>query len=403
MTKPVLGVGLIGSGFMGRSHSLAWLNVDKLFALPFRIELRLLADREAALASRAADAFGFARATDDWRQLVADPDIHIVSITTPNILHREMALAAIDAGKHVWCEKPLAPTLADARLMAAAAARAGVKTAVGFNYLRNPMLRLAREIIASGEIGAVRTFRGVHAEDFMADASQPWGWRLDPENGGGALADLGSHIVAAARYLMGPIDAVSGQTETLIANRPVAPGAAERRAVAVDDVAFARIRFRSGAVGTLEANWLATGRTMQHAFEIAGSGGSIAFSQERFNELHLYSAADARGRRGFRTVVAGPEHEPYGAFCPAPGHQLGFNDLKTVEARDFVLSIAGEAPPAGAEGGAETGFAEGVAVQEVVDAIYRSARDGGRRVAVGAVGSVGAVGESRREAGGRIA
>ena len=375
MTKPALGVGLIGSGFMGRSHSLAWLNVDRLFPLPFRVELRLLADVTDERARRAADAFGFARATGDWRTLVADPEVDAVSITTPNLLHREMALAAIRAGKHVWCEKPLAPTVADARVMADAARQAGVATAVGFNYLKNPMMRVAREMIANGEIGEVRWFRGVHAEDYMADASQPWTWRLEPDGGGGALADIGSHIIAAARYLLGPIDEVAGETETLIASRPVAAATAERRAVAVDDVATARLRFRSGVVGTIEANWLATGRTMQHAFEIVGAAGSIAFSQERFNELQLYRAADPAGRRGFRTVVAGPEHEPYGAFCVAPGHQLGFNDLKAIEARDFVLAIAGETSD-------HADFDEGVAVLEVVDAIYRSAREGGRRVAV---------------------
>ena len=376
MTKPVLGVGLIGSGFMGRSHSLAYLNVDKLFALPFRVELRVLADATDEKAARAADAFGFARATGDWRDLVADPDVQVVSITTPNLLHKEMALAAIAAGKHVWCEKPLAPTVADARAMADAARRAGVRTAAGFNYLKNPMMRLAREIIANGEIGEVRWFRGVHAEDFMADAQQPWTWRLDPAGGGGALADLGSHIIAAARALLGPVDEVSGQTDTLITSRPIAAGATDRREVAVDDIATARLRFRSGVVGTIEANWLATGRTMQHAFEIAGSKGSIAFSQERFNELHLYRTGDETGRRGFRTIVAGPEHEPYGAFCVAPGHQIGFNDLKAIEARDFLGAIAGEA-----EGHAN--FDEGVAVLQVVDAIYRSAREGGRRIAVG--------------------
>ena len=375
MSKPVLGVGLIGSGFMGRSHSLALLNVDKLFELPLRVELRMLADATAEKAGSAAEAFGFAQATGDWRRLVADPDIGMVSITTPNLLHKEMALAAIGAGKHVWCEKPLAPTLADAREMAEAARRAGVKTAVGFNYLKNPMMRLAREMIEGGEIGQVRTFRGVHAEDYMADASQPWSWRLDPAGGGGALADIGSHVIAAARYLLGPIDEVAGRTETIITSRPVAARSAERRAVTVDDVAYARVRFRSGVVGTIEANWLATGRTMQHAFEIAGSRGSIAFSQERFNELQLYSAADALGRRGFRTIVAGPEHEPYGAFCVAPGHQIGFNDLKAIEAHDFLLSIVGKPSQ-------NAGFDEGVAVLAVVDAIYRSAREGGGRVDV---------------------
>jgi predicted dehydrogenase len=373
--KPRLGLGLIGSGFMGRTHAFGFTNAGKVFVLPVAVEMEILADASMDLAARAAEALGFRRATGNWRDLLGDPAVQIVDITTPNTLHKEMALAAIAAGKHVYCEKPLAPTAADAREMTLAAERAGVVTAVGFNYLKNPMLKLARDIIASGEIGEVRSFQGIHAEDYMADADTPWSWRLDPAGGGGALADIGSHIIATARYLLGPIESVQGDVVTVIRSRPAAAGSSERRTVAVDDIARAHLRFASGATGALEANWIATGRKMRHDFEVAGTKGAIAFSQERFNELALYRTDDPPGRRGFRTIFAGPDHPPYGAFCVAAGHQIGFNDLKTIEVRDFLLAVAGEA-----SGHAD--FREGLAVMETIEAIYASAREG-RWVRVG--------------------
>ena len=363
-----IGVGLMGSGFMGKAHALGYATAARVFGLPFEVDLAVLADADPALAGRAAGALGFRRSTGNWRDLLDDPAVHVVSVATPNTLHREMALAALAAGKHVWCEKPLAPTAAEALEMAEAAETAGLATQVGFNYLKNPMVALAREIVASGEIGTVRTFRGVHAEDYMADAQAPWTWRLDPAGGGGALADIGSHILAAARHLVGPVAKLVAEVDTPVAERPVRAGAAETRAVQVDDVARLFLRFENGASGSLEANWIATGRKMQHDFELYGSKGAILFTQERFNELQVYYAGDGAGRRGFRTVLAGPEHEPYGAFCVAPGHQIGFNDLKAIEARDFLQAVAG-GPRRGPD------FREGYEVQKLVELAYRSARE----------------------------
>ena len=368
MSKKKIGVGLIGSGFMGRTHALGFAVAARVFDLPFELDLAVLADVDAPRAAAAARQLGFRRSTADWRELLDDPEIGIVDITTPNTLHREMALAAIAAGKHVYCEKPLAPTAAEAAEMAEAAARAGVATQVGFNYLKNPMIALAKRLIDAGEIGEVRTFRGVHAEDYMADADAPWTWRLDPAGGGGALADIGSHILATARHLVGPVASLMAEVDTVVRSRPVAPGAAERRAVEVDDVARLLLRFEGGATGSLEANWIATGRKMQHDFEVYGSKGAIVFSQERFNELGVYSTDDRTGLRGFRTVFAGPEHEPYGAFCVAPGHQIGFNDLKAIEVRDFLVAVAG-GPVAGPD------FAGGREIQELVELAYRSSRE----------------------------
>ena len=366
--KPRIGVGLIGSGFMGKTHALGFATATRVFDLPFEVDLAVLADIDAASATRHAAALGFRRSTGNWRELLDDPEIQIVDITTPNALHREMALAAIAAGKHVYCEKPLAPTAAEAEEMTQAAEAAGIVTQVGFNYLKNPMIALARDIIASGEIGEIRTFRGVHAEDYMAEAAAPWSWRLDPAGGGGALADIGSHILASARHLVGPIATLMADVETAVRRRPVLAGATETRVVEVDDVARLFLRFANAATGSLEANWIATGRKMQHDFEIYGSKGGIVFTQERFNELQVYLGTDAKGRRGFRTILAGPEHEPYGAFCVAPGHQIGFNDLKAIEVRDFLMAIGGGPHPG-------PDFRGGFEIQRLVETAYRSARE----------------------------
>ncbi|MFO1056202.1 MAG: Gfo/Idh/MocA family oxidoreductase [Dongiaceae bacterium] len=363
-----IGIGLIGSGFMGRSHALAYRTVGGVFDLPARPVLEIVGDVSEDLARRAAGAFGFARATGDWRQVIADPAVALVDITTPNSLHEPIALAAIAAGKHVYCEKPLAPHATSALAMAEAAEAAGVKTLVGFNYLRNPILALAREMIAGGEIGEVIGFRGIHAEDYMTDPAAPWTWRLDPAGGAGALGDLGSHIISMARFLVGPITAVSGEVDTIVRRRPVAPGATETRPVEVDDEARFLVHFAGGARGTIEASWVACGRKMQLAWEITGSRGSLAFTQERLNELQLYTAGQPKGREGYKTIASGPDHAPYGAFCPAPGHQLGFNDLKVIEVRDLLVGLAGGPAP-------WPDFREGWEVQKVVDAVLRSARE----------------------------
>ena len=370
MTKPKLRIGLIGSGFMGKAHAFGYATAAKVFDLPYEPELHTLADINDEAAAKAAAALGFAHATSDWRSLVAASDIDVVNITAPNALHKEMALAAIAAGKHVYCEKPLAPLAVDAREMAEAAEAAGVKTQVGFNYLCNPMFGLAREMIAAGELGEIRGYRGVHAEDYMADAEGPFTFRHDPA-GGGALADIGSHALATAEFLLGPaagpITKVMGDCVTMIAERPDGKGG--RRRVEVDDVGRAFLRFASGATGSIEGNWIATGRKMQHDFEVYGTKGALAFTQERFNELHVFSTDDRKGRQGFRRIEAGPDHPPYGLFCVAPGHQLGFNDLKAIEAAGFLDAVAGSRPE-------PFNFRAGLRIQTLVETIHASSRAG---------------------------
>lgn len=362
-----LGIGLIGTGFMGRSHAIAWRAAPGIFDVPTP-RLEIVADVDLAAAERGARAMGFERATADWRALVTDPKIDLVDITTPNVLHKPMALAAIAAGRAVYCEKPLAPSAAEARDMADAAEAAGVATFVGFNYLKNPMILLARDIIANGEIGDVVSFRGIHAEDYMTDPASPWTWRLDPAGGAGVIADLGSHIISVARFVVGDIAEVCGQLETVVKQRPIAAGATGMRPVEVDDQARALVRFSGGATGSIEASWVAAGRKMMLAFEITGSRGTIAFDQERMNELHLFTTGQAAGRSGFKTILAGPDHPPYGAFCPAPGHHLGFNDQKTIEVHAILAALSG-GPKFMPD------FREAWLVQRTVDAIICSARE----------------------------
>jgi predicted dehydrogenase len=359
-----LGVGLVGSGFMGRAHAFAFNAVAQVFEPRLRPDLAVLADRSAEIAEAAARRLGFQRGVGDWRALVTDTAVDVVAITAPNDLHKPIALAAFAAGKHVYCEKPLAATLADARAMAEAAERSGKVGLVGFNYLKNPMIRLAREIVLSGEIGEVVAFRGIHAEDFMMDPAVPHSFRTEPD-GGGALMDLGSHIVSLARHLAGPIEEVSAATGTVHKSRPAADGP---RLVEIDDHGHFVVRFKSGALGTLTASWVAPGRKMQLEFELTGTRGTIAFSQERFNELQLYAAGERPGRGGFRTILAGPDTPPYGKLCPAPGHQLGFNDLKTIEVAHLIAAIAGEEQ-------ASPDFREAYEIQRTIAAGHRSARE----------------------------
>ncbi len=360
-----LGVGLVGAGFMGRCHANAFRNVCRTFELPLEVELRLLADVDAPSAARNARALGFARSTGDWRSLTSAEDVDVVAVAAPNALHEPIALDAISHGKAVYCEKPLATDAAAARRMTEAAEASGTPTAVGFNFLSNPMIACAADMIAQGEIGRITGFRGRHAENYMGPEIAH-SFRTDPA-GGGALADIGSHILAMALFLVGPLSEVFGSLTTFVAERAEAPGSDRRTPSEVDDCAHALLRFENGAVGAVEANWAATGRTMDLSFEVTGTGGAIRFTQERMNELHVWTPAGRRS--GFTRIEAGPEHPPYDRFCPAPGHQIGFNDLKVIEVARFLDAIA-----SGTE--AWPNFRDALRVQRAVDRIRDSAAAG---------------------------
>lgn len=369
-----LGVALIGTGFMGKCHALAYGAVGRVFGDVAAPRLEIVCDQPLDRATTLAHQFGFARASDDWRAVVADPGVDIVSITTPNGLHREMAQAALAAGKHVWCEKPMALTLADAEEMTEAAARAGTVTIVGYNYTRNPAFHHAQRLIEAGVLGRIVQFRGFVDEDYQADPDLAWTWRARiAEAGLGALGDIGCHLVSMAWGLLGPIESVMADMETVHPTRPLADGTG-RAAVENEDVANALVRFGSGVTGTMAVSRSAWGRKNRLGWEVHGTKGMLAFDQERMNELRLFVHEGPELLQGFRTILTGPAHPPYAAFCPAAGHSLGFNDLKVIEAADFLRAIAG-GPAAWPD------FAAALRFERVIHAMVASAREG-RRVTI---------------------
>ncbi|RWR05053.1 Gfo/Idh/MocA family oxidoreductase [Sinirhodobacter populi] len=366
MPDAALGVALIGTGFMGKCHAMAWRNVATVFggAHP---RLELLCDVPDDRARGFAAQFGFARASADWRAAVTDPAVDVVSITTPNGTHRMMAEAALVAGKHVWLEKPMALTLADARSMADLAARhPGQVTILGYNYTRSPAFRQACVLLRAGDLGTPLAFRGDYDEDYSADPELQWTWRLTLREGGlGALSDLGCHLVSQMVALMGPVAEVTAITQIAV---PVRPSPDGPKVVENEDSAFALIRFASGAQVSFATSRVARGRKCRLQWEVHCTGGSLVFDQENMNELWVHRSGEA----GFTRHLTGPEQPDFAAFCPAPGHNFGFNEQKVIEARDLCSAIAG-GPPATPD------FAAGLEIERIIHAMAGSQ---GRPVAI---------------------
>ncbi|MCF6321349.1 MAG: Gfo/Idh/MocA family oxidoreductase [Rhizobiaceae bacterium] len=362
-----IGIGLIGTGFMGKAHALAFGAVKAVMGDVPTPRLEMLCDTPLERAQNMAQQFNFAHATDDWKALVNNPRIDLVSITTPNHLHHQMALAAIAAGKHVYCEKPLSLTLNEAIEMANAAKSAGVKTMVGYNYIKNPAFTHAQRLVEGGFIGDVVHFRGWVDEDYQADPDLAWSWRAKlSEAGLGALGDMGCHLVSMAWGLAGPIESLIADMQTIHKTRPLADGSG-RANVENEDTATALVRFSNGAHGSISTSRSAWGRKNRLAFEVHGTKGMICFDQERMNELQIYINEGSVAEQGFKTILSGPAHFPFGAFVPAPGHQLGFNELKPIEAAAFLTSIAaGQA--------AHPDFADALEFEKVIHAIANAAR-----------------------------
>jgi predicted dehydrogenase len=358
-TDKPLGVALIGTGFMGKCHALAWRQVAATFGTAHP-RLEVLADGTDEAATRFAAQFGFARGTSDWREAVTDSAVDVVSITTPNGLHRPMAELALEAGKHVWLEKPMALTMEDAQSMAAMAAeRPDQVTILGYNYLRSPAFQAAKQLIQSGEIGTPVAFRGVYDEDYSADPNLPWSWRMTHEKGGlGALGDLGCHLISAMVALMGEVEEVVAQTQIVVPTRPSPDGP---RAVENEDSAMALLRFKSGAQGSFATSRVARGRKCRLQWEVHCTDGTIVFDQEHMNELWVHKAGEA----GFTRHLSGPDQPDFGAFCPGPGHNFGFNEQKVIEARDLIRAINGDAP-------CTPDFAEGLKIEKLIHAMATS-------------------------------
>ena len=373
---------MIGHGFMGAAHSQGWRTAPRFFDLPLRPMMQVLVGRNDATAHEAADRWGWAEASTDWREVIERDDIDVIDIVTPGDSHAEIAIAALEAGKHVLCEKPLATTLAQAQLMGDAAARArhrGVVAMVGFTYRRVPAATLARDLVAAGRIGEVRQVRASYLQDWLADAESPMTWRLDRDRAGsGALGDIGAHAIDLAQFISGQrLISISAVLQTIVEERPLlavtrglsGTAGTERGRVTVDDVALFTGRFQSGVLGSFEASRFATGRKNSLRVEVSGSTGAIAFDLEDLNSLQHFDATAPIIEQGFtRILVTEPEHPYVGAWWPA-GHMLGYEHGFSHQAKDFVEAIsAGEQPT--------PSFADGLQVQQVLDSVERSAQAG---------------------------
>ncbi|MGY1734347.1 Gfo/Idh/MocA family protein [Geodermatophilus sp. SYSU D01045] len=377
--RPTLGVGLIGHAFMGAVHSQAWRTAPHFFDLPLRPELTVLAGRDRERATEAAARLGWASVETDWRRVLERDDVGLVDVCTPGDTHAEIAIAALEAGKHVLCEKPLANSVAEAEAMTEAAERAaarGVRSMVGFTYRRVPAIGLARQLVAEGRIGQVRHVRAQYLQDWIADPSAPMSWRLEKDKAGsGALGDIGAHIVDLTQYITGEtVTGVSALLETFVKERPLPAAAGSLSGVAgegtgqvtVDDTAVFLGRFSGGAVATFEATRFALGRKNAIRIEVNGSAGSLAFDFEDMNVLEFFDGSEPAEVAGFRRIlVTEPGHPYVSAWWPA-GHGLGYEHGFTHQVVDLLTAISKDEDPT-------PSFADGLQVQRVLEAVERSA------------------------------
>ncbi|WP_438941377.1 Gfo/Idh/MocA family protein [Micromonospora deserti] len=388
---------MVGYAFMGAAHSQAWRTVNRVYDLPARARMALICGRDAGKVADAADRLGWDAYTTDWRELVTRDDIDVVDVCTPGDSHAEITLAALAAGKHVLCEKPLANTVAEARAMAAAAATAeaaGVRSMCGFNYRRVPAATMMRQLVADGRLGVIRHVRATYLQDWIVDPQFPLVWRLQKDRAGsGALGDIGAHIIDLTQYVTGQlITGVSAVTETFVKERPLPAGSSGLAAtvdgaepadgtgsagghgpatgtVTVDDAAVFVARLDGGALATYEASRFATGRKNALRVEINGSLGSVVFDLERLNELEFYDATRPAAEQGFTRILVTEGGHPYMSAWWPPGHIIGYEHSFTHQMRDFIEAVATGADPA-------PSFADALQVQLVLDAVTRSAELG---------------------------
>lgn len=382
-----LKVGLIGAGFMGKAHVVGYSNMPKFFwPAPAVPVLDTVCDINPEIAADAKDRFGFAKSCTAWQEVVNDPTIDVVSVCTPNDSHAEIAIAALKAGKHVICEKPIANTLENAQAMAETAANAQEgRTLINmcaYQYRRVPALVMAKKLIDEGSIGKILNIRATYLQSWSADPSSPLSWRFQKKvAGAGTLGDIATHVIDITQYLAGDIRQVVSFMDTYIKERPVQEGGvdllgtvklsadAKKEVVDVDDEASFLIRLASGANGSIEATRNAWGRNNFITVEIHGTEGSILFNYERLNELQVCFAKDPDDRRGFKTIYTGPAHFYGEVTWNIPGMNIGYGELKTIETYEFVKAVATGVQPS-------TTFAEGLKVAKVCDAVARSAASG---------------------------
>ena len=361
-------VGLIGYSFMGKAHSNAYRQVNAFFDTRVKPQLKVICGRNESSVKNAAQRYGWEEYATDWRALVARKDIDIIDICTPGDSHRDIAVAAAQAGKVVLCEKPLANSLEEAQQMLRAVRSARVIHMICHNYRKAPAVSLAHQLIQQGKLGNIYHFRGTYLQDWIVDPKFPLVWRLQKKRAGsGALGDIASHTLDLARYLVGEISEVSGALKTFIRERPLPSQPHKKGRVTVDDASAALVRFKNGALGTIEATRFATGRKNYNRFEINGSRGSLAFNLERMNELEVYFLDDPSNVRGFRTIMVTEAEHPYLEAWWPPGHIIGYEHTFTHTVHDLMVAIHRKKIPT-------PNFEDGVKNQKVLGAIERSAK-----------------------------
>ncbi|MHC1693958.1 MAG: Gfo/Idh/MocA family protein [Eubacteriales bacterium] len=377
-----LRVGQIGYKFMGKAHSNAYRKLGMFFELPAAVEMKVLCGRDRDWVKQSADKFGWSEVETSWEKLVSRSDIDIIDITTPSNVHKDIAIEAARSGKHVFCEKPLALTLSDAREMNEAVLKAGVKNQIGFNYRFAPAVLLAKQLIDSGKLGRIFHVRASYLQDWIIDPEFPLVWRLDKKVcGSGSLGDLGAHFIDLSRFLVGDIKYVSGMSKTFVEERPIsekmiglsgkAAADAPKAKVEVDDGTIFVSEFENGALGTFEATRFAQGHKNDLSIEVNGSKGSIKFVFERMNELQYYSADDDAGVQGFRLIQASEGIHPYMSAWWPTGHVIGYEHTFVHEMYEFVKAIANDAQTC-------PSFEDGVKCSQIIEAVELSCQRGAR-------------------------
>ncbi|MFW5697995.1 MAG: Gfo/Idh/MocA family protein [Fimbriimonadaceae bacterium] len=382
MAKKTITVGLIGYQFMGKAHSNAYRQVGRYFDIPYDVRMKTICGRTEDAVRGAAHEYGWEGYETDWRKVIEDPEIDIIDIVTPGNTHAEMAIAAAEAGKIVFCEKPIGNTLREAQDMYDAVQKAGVPSAVFHNYRKAPALSLAKRMIEEGKLGDLYHFRAVYLQDFIVDPDFPMIWRLDKDvAGSGTLGDLGAHLIDSARFLVGEFAQVSGQMKTFIKQRPtgakmagklgagVTAGSQEMAEVTVDDTTSFLAQFQNGVMGTFESSRFATGRKNHKCVEVNGSKGSVVFNLERMNELEYYNAEDPEDYHGFRTIQATEANHPYMENYWPVAHIIGYEHTFLHVVADALNAIHKGEPCA-------PDFGDGLANQKVLDAVEKSSESG---------------------------
>ncbi|ROQ38679.1 putative dehydrogenase [Frondihabitans sp. PhB188] len=376
-----LGIGLISVGWMGRLHSRAYRALPDHFPeLDVSPRFVVAADPVPQAAAEAVSRLGYERSVSDYREVLADPAVDVVSICSPNFLHREMAVAAAAAGKPFWIEKPMGRYASDSRQIADAVASAGVITCVGFNYRHAPAIERMKKLVSDGRLGRITNVRGTLLADYSSNPLAPLTWRFERERAGsGVLGDLLSHGLDLAQYVVGRIASVSAMAETFITERPVpaagvvdrsAAGSGELKRVENDDYAALLMRFENGAVGTMDSSRIMRGPRAEYALEVYGTLGSVRWDFQRLNELEVCLPDDSEaGEYGYSTVYMSPGHGEFGRFQPGGGTGMGFDDLKTIEAAQFVASVLSGTQIA-------PSVADGLAAAAIVEAAEKSLVDG---------------------------